>query len=156
MKTMKMLLALLLAGASMAAWADDTPIPRRFKPNQFPQVVDTIVQEMAPGGLYSEVKPEDQEKVRQTLARMAKSLEGVGAIAELTEEQKVALLNDQEQVNALLTGNEKEQVVCTRRELPGTHMHHSVCESKGDAQTRREESRKTIRDMEVRNPAYSN
>ena len=157
MKSMLMLLGLLLAGVSLTATAaDETPIPRKFKPNQFSQVVDTIEAEMTPGGLFGEVKPEDQDTVRKALARMSKMLEGHKAIAELTEEEKVQLINDQELVNALLLGNQKDQVVCYRREVPGTHIHQNVCETNRDAAMRREESRKTIRDMEVRNPAYSN
>ena len=156
MKTMLMLVGLLLLGTPLLAAADDTPIPHRFKPNQFSQVVDTIEAEMSPGGLYSAIKPEDQDNVRKALARMAKKLEGHKAIAELSEEDKVALINDQELVNALLLGNVKDQVVCYRREIPGTHIHQNVCESNRDAAMRRDESRKTIRDMEVRNPAYSN
>ena len=156
-KPTSLLLGLMLAGVSLAAAAtDDTPIPRKFKPNQFAQVVDTIEAEMSPGGLYAEVKPEEQDAVRKALGRMSKALEGHKAIAELTEEEKVALINDQELVNALLLGNQKDQVVCYRREVPGTHIHQNVCETNRDAAMRREESRKTIRDMEVRNPAYSN
>ena len=156
MKTMLTMLGLLLLGAALTASAEDTPIPHKFKPNQFSQVVDTIEAEMAPGGLYAEVKPEEQEAVRKALGRMAKALEGHKAIAELTEEEKVQLINDQELVNALLLGNQKDQVVCYRREVPGTHIHQNVCETNRDAAMRRDESRKTIRDMEVRNPAYSN
>ena len=154
MKTVLMLL--LFATLTAPAWAGDAPIPKRFKPNQFSQVVDTIEAEMSPGGLYAGVKPEEQEAVRKALGRMAKALEGHKAIAELTEEEKVQLINDQELVNALLLGNQKDQVVCYRREVPGTHIHQNVCETNRDAAMRRDESRKTIRDMEVRNPAYSN
>ena len=150
------LLLLVLAALTGVACAADTPIPHRFKPNQFPQVVDQIEQEMAPGGLYGTATPEDQAKVRKSLARMSQLLEGHNSIAELDEKQKVELINEQEQVNALLTGNEKDQLVCYHREVPGTKIPQNVCETKGEAQVRREDSRKTIRDMEVRNPAYSN
>ena len=154
---MKTAFALLLFAALAApAWAGDAPIPKRFKPNQFSQVVDQIEQEMAPGGLYSATTPEDQLKVRKSLGRMATVLEGHNTIAELEEEQKIELINLQSEVNALLTGNVKEQLVCTRREVPGTKIPQSVCETKGEATVRTEDARKSIREMEQRNPSYSN
>ena len=148
---------LLFAALAAPAWAaDDTPIPKRFKPNQFSQVVDLIEAEMAPGGLYSATPPEDQVKVRTSLGRMAEVLEGHKTITELEEDQKIELINLQAEVNALLTGNVKEQLVCTRREIPGTKIPQSVCETKGEATVRTEEARKSIREMELRNPSYSN
>jgi hypothetical protein len=156
MKIMLMLLALTVAGASLSALAAESPIPRRYKPVQFGQVMEEIEKEMAPGGLYSDVKPEDQDNVRKALGRMAALLEGKQSVAELSEKEKVALLNDQEQVNALLTGNKKEQLVCSRREVPGTHRHESVCETKYEAQMRTDDSRTRIREMEQVNPAYNN
>jgi len=154
MKTVLMLL--LFATLIAPAWAGDAPIPKRFKPNQFAQVVDQIEQEMAPGGLYSTTSPEDQVKVRKSLGRMGEVLEGHNTIAELEEDQKIELINLQSEVNALLTGNVKEQLVCTRREIPGTKIPQSVCETKGEATVRTEEARKNIREMELRNPAYNN
>ena len=41
----------LFAFASVAVAGDD-PFPRRFKPNQFEQVVDLIESNMQPGGEY--------------------------------------------------------------------------------------------------------
>ena len=154
MKTVLMLL--LFATLTAPAWAGDAPIPKRFKPNQFAQVVDQIDQEMAPGGLYSTTTPEDQIKVRKSLGRMAEVLEGHNTIAELEEDQKIELINLQSEVNALLTGNVKEQLVCTRREIPGSKIPQSVCETKGEATVRTEAARKDIRDRELRNPAYNN
>lgn len=149
------IIALLLFGA--AAGAAELPIPHRFKPNQFDQVMDLIEQEMAPGGVYAEVAPQDQDSVRVALARMAKLLEGHDSISELSEEQKVALLNDQEQVNAILTGNKKDQLQCQRRDLPGTRLKQSVCETKGDAVTRRDQSRQEVRELQKKaQPTYGN
>ena len=156
MKSKLMLLVLTAAMVWSSAFAADSAIPRRYKPGQFSQVIENIEKEMAPGGLYADTKPEDQDNVRKALGRMAALLEGKSSLEDLTEKEKVALLNDQEQVNALLTGNEKDQLVCTRRELPGTHRHESVCETKYEAQMRKEESRKRVREMEQYKPAYTN
>jgi hypothetical protein len=143
-----LLCMLVLAAPAFAAM--DQPVPHRFKPNQISQVVEVIEQEMAPGGHFAQVPPADQQTVRETLARMTHLLAGHASVAELSEDQKIALLNDQERINALLTGNDQDQLLCQRRPLPGTHLPQNVCETRWDEVRRREASRKEIRELTAR------
>lgn len=76
---------------------------------------------------------------------MGELLDGKESLEDLNEEDKVALLNAQGEINAIFSGNEQDQLVCQRRTIPGTHLRESLCETKLQRQQRHEQSRETAR-----------
>ena len=100
---------LLVAGVLLAfagsAIAGDDPFPRRFKPDQFPQVVELIETGMRAGGDF-EAKPEVQEQVRTLLTQIGNLLEGNERLADLDALEKDAIDKRRELINGLLAGKQ--------------------------------------------------
>ena len=98
---------LVVAGALLAfagsALAGDDPFPRRFKPDQFPQVVELIEAGMQPGGDFA-AKPEVQEQVRTLLTQIGNLLEGNERLADLDALEKDAIEKRRGLINGLLAG----------------------------------------------------
>jgi hypothetical protein len=92
----------LLAFAG-AACAED-PFPRRFKPDQYSQVVDLIEEKMKAGGELA-ATPEEQAAVRNELAGLAKVLEGNERLADLDATEKAAIDRHRQAINAILADN---------------------------------------------------
>lgn len=99
------LVAGLLLAVTGVAVADD-PFPRRFKPDQYSQVVDLIEGKMQPGGEFA-ASPEEQAAVRNELAELAKVLEGNERLADLDDTEKAAIDKHRQAINAILADNAK-------------------------------------------------
>ena len=96
----------LFAFASVAVAGDD-PFPRRFKPNQFEQVVDLIESNMQPGGEY-EATADEQARIRTLLGEIGGLLEGNERLADLDQNEKDAIEKRRGEINAILVGNAKQ------------------------------------------------
>jgi len=110
----------IIAGALLAftgaALADD-PFPRRFKPDQYSQVVDLIEEKMQPGGQFA-ATPEEQTAVRNELAGLAKVLEGNERLADLDADEKAAIDKHRQAINAILADNAKPAQAAVAEEQP--------------------------------------
>lgn len=104
---------LIVAGALLAfagsAVAGDDPFPRRFKPNQFTQVVDMIESGMQPGGEY-QATADEQARVRALLGEIGSLLEGNERMADLDQNEKAAIEKRRGEINAILAGNVQREV----------------------------------------------
>jgi Arc/MetJ-type ribon-helix-helix transcriptional regulator len=129
-------LALVASLWGNAAFAAQRVEVRKLQPQQFDQLVALIEQEMDAGGRYEYVSDAERAAVRRALDDMARLLEGVESIAALREEQRVALLNAQERVNALLTKRDGERLICSHRRRIGTHMRETTCETYAEQMAR--------------------
>jgi hypothetical protein len=103
--------AIVIAGALCAfagtAVAADEVFPRRFSPNQFPQVVELVESKMADGGQFAADEAE-REKVRDLLAEIGGLVEGKGRMSELDANSRAAVDDRRKQINTLLADNQTE------------------------------------------------
>lgn len=93
----------LCAFASVVVAADEV-MPRRFAPNQFPQLVELVESKMADGGQYA-ADDAEREKVRDLLAEIGGMVEGKGRISELDANTRAAIEDRRKQINSLLADN---------------------------------------------------
>lgn len=136
-------LALLLTAASLtvpvhAAKKDDGPatdVERGAK--AFLKQTEQVRKDLKKSDKYEEIKGEDRAKVLATLDRMERTMSGVDSIDQLSENQRIDLYNDQEQVNALLTqAREDSRQVCQRVKTVGSNMARLQCETVAERQRR--------------------
>lgn len=124
---------LLVAGALVAfagsALAGDEPFPRRFKPDQFPQVVELIEAGMQAGGEF-EAKPEVQEQVRTLLTQIGNLLEGNERLADLDALEKDAIEKRRGLINGLLSGKEGRHVADTDARDKKPRSRHDMLEKR--------------------------
>jgi hypothetical protein len=92
----------------------------------------TVREGMHPGGVYGYIKPADKERVEAGLERMQKLLHDHSGQPELSREDKVALLNAQEEVNAILLQNDNNRLVCERAAPTGSRIKVTTCHTHGE------------------------
>ncbi|MDN5781732.1 MAG: hypothetical protein L0H23_06885 [Luteimonas sp.] len=127
-RSMTLALLVLFAGATMA----NERGTRVNVDEAFAAQRTQILEELGDGETYSEIKPADREKVQAALARISGALDQSGGVAQLDEQQKVSVFNDQELVNNILTeAGENSRLVCKRVKKTGSHMSSNQCMTVG-------------------------
>ena len=107
---------------------------------------------LADGKTYAEISAADRSKVRESLDRMAATLADGTTPESLPADRKVALYNDQEAVNTILTqAAEDSRVICTREVATGSHRKVTTCATVAERARRRQQDQDAMR-KEQRSP----
>jgi hypothetical protein len=139
---MTLALLVLIAGTTMASERGT----RVDVEEQFATQRTQILEELGDGETYSEIQAADREKVKSALARISAALAKSGGVAQLGEEQKVAVFNDQELVNNILTeAGENSRLVCKRVKKTGSHMASNQCMTVAARNRAREHAQEQLR-----------
>ncbi len=101
---------------------------------------------LADGKTYAEIASTDISKVRDSLNRMGSMLEGGKRPEALPDDLRVALYNDQELVNTILTQAAADsRVVCTREVVTGSHRKVTTCATVAERARRRQQDQDALR-----------
>ncbi len=148
----KLIPALLLSLLSMMAYAgsDKTPpaVAKPPMPEAFAAMLDMVREELQPGGKYESVSERDRRKLDSQLSIMEKILTGVESIDELSDRQRIRLMNAQEMANSILTDNRNGRLVCEDYKPVGSQHHKKVCVSVAQRDNIRENSRAYINEAQ--------
>ena len=112
----------------------------------FETLASSVRKEMEDGGKYEYVKPDERKKIDDALAKMTELFEQSGAVANMKEEQKIALFNNQEIVNSILTLRDRDRVICKKEAPVGSHIPVTSCHTYGQEVEAREGAKKTMDD----------
>lgn len=105
-----------------------------------------IERDLADGKTYAEISAGDRAKVRESLNRISGELEGVESIDELNDTAKARVLNDQEQINQILTAAKADsRLVCTREAKTGSNRKVTICQTVAERNRRREVDHENLR-----------
>src|SRR5687768_3553675 len=122
-----LLLSCLLSGAALAAKSEPAPTVKADVIG-FGEQRAAVEAEMVSGGRFAEISDDARAQVAQAFDRMQSVLEGKGSMDELRQDDRVALINDQELINALLTQAKIDsRQVCKRERRVGSHRLTSTC-----------------------------
>jgi hypothetical protein len=144
MRIQVLLFAVLLSPALQAQETDEN----QGKVIEKPVVADTpetfatqtewIENEMKDGGRYEFTKAADKQRVHVLLGQMGNLLQRSGSVAAMDQSTKVALFNDQEEVNGILKHNDSNRLVCQSIKPIGSNIPQTHCHTYGQLeQTRR-------------------
>ena len=104
-----------------------------------------VENEILKGEHFAEISDEDKAQVFAALERMDKVMAGHASPSELSEDDKVKLLNDQELVNALLTkANKDSRIQCRREKKVGSHRTTSLCRTVAEWRRASQNSREDL------------
>jgi hypothetical protein len=104
-----------------------------------------ILKDIADDVIYNEISFPDVKVVKHALDMMSSTLDGVSDVAELTEEQRGDLFNNQGLVNTILTMAENDsRMVCRRSGRLGTNFKTTTCETVRDRRERQRADRLAI------------
>ncbi len=135
----------LFAGA---AWAQDRDAQVDVN-GGFAAQQQKIMTALADGKSYSEIRHEDKEKVVAALSRIGTALQQAGGVDGLDKEQKVAVFNDQELANAILTrAGEDSRLICKREMATGSHRATTQCLTVAESSRARERAQQDLRRMQ--------
>ncbi len=112
-----------------------------------------IEADLSDGKTYAEISPADRARVRESLARIAAQLNGVSSVDELSEPARVAVFNDQEVINTVLTRAAADsRVLCERVEKLGSHRRTTQCETVAERRRRSQQDRENLQQLQGRTP----
>lgn len=137
------LLSVLLLSLPVLALASDAPVA--VDEGSFQAQRQKIEKDLADGETYAEITPDDKAAVQAALARMADRLDRAGSVDALPADDKVAVFNDQEKVNTILTqAGEDSRMVCERVQKTGSHRRENRCETVAERRRRRDNDQGTL------------
>ena len=111
----------------------------------FEKQKEKILADLAEGKVYAEISQTDRIEVRNALNRIGDSLQRAGGVDQLSSDDKVKVINDQELVNTILTrAGEDSRLVCTREKKVGSHRVTTQCQTVAQRRRMREESQQEL------------
>ena len=116
-----------LGGASAAKgrpWTFVVDTPQAFEAQ-----VAEVHKEMATDGKYGAIGVADRIAVDAELDHIRALLRKRGSAATLNDSEQVDLMNAQERVNAVLTKNDGNRLICTLEPRTGTNFKMKVCKT---------------------------
>lgn len=142
---MVLMLVLVMSGAALAQ-VRDIPVDRNA--GAFAQQRQLILARLDDGESYPGISQEDKDKVKAALARMGITLDRAGGAAHLNKRQRVAVFNDQELINNVLTQAGKDnQLVCRGETGTGTHVETVQCKTVAERREETEYAQDMLRRM---------
>lgn len=140
--------ALVMAGG--AALADEPKqIVKADNAQDFAVVVAAVRQEMQTGGRYEFVPEAERGTIDTRLADMSALFDKRGTVDAMTADEKVRLMNDQSQINAILTRRDSERLICKREAPTGSHLTRSVCRTYGEIERAQHDSWRYLEDRRM-------
>ena len=136
---------------SAAAFADDQVIEKPLVAQSlagFDQEATEIRAGMHQGGRYEFLKGDDKAKIEARLNSMHALLEKHQNQNDLNSSDKIALANQQEEVNAILKHNDSNRLVCESRAPIGSHLPIKTCRTFGDIEQQRQDAMRTHSDLD--------
>lgn len=126
-----------LLAASSAAFASQQQVT--LDKGNFAEQRAVIEKDLADGKTYAEISSADRAKVRESLGRISQRLDGVDSVESLDIQDRVAVFNDQELVNNILTQAASDsRLVCDRDVPTGTRLRKTTCQTVAERNRRRE------------------
>lgn len=112
----------------------------------FETVSESVRKEMTTGGKYQYVKPAEQKTIEKKLDEMEALFQQAGSVANMKEDQKIALFNAQETVNSILTLRDRDRVICKKEAPVGSHIPVTTCHTYGQEIEARQGTQKQLDD----------
>lgn len=115
--------------------------------DDFTAVVAAVHQQMQPGGRFEFVEKGEREKIDARFADMQSLFDKYGTVAQMGENDKIQLFNDQEAVNAILTHRDDKRLVCENVAQVGSHIPRTTCRTYREIEMERLQMRNLQQDM---------
>ncbi len=151
---MKVIVVALLALVAPLAFAASKGAQERYNEavkaetaDQFAAVVAAVRAEMREGGRYEFVQAPEKAEVDRGLAAMEQLFAtNGGQVANMSQDDKVALFNAQESVNAILTRRDADRVICENRKPIGSNIPKTTCHTYRQQEEARRGTSKAMND----------
>lgn len=136
------------AGTRPAAWKFAESTPEAFEAQ-----AAEVRKEMGTDGKYSAISVDDRTAVDTDLARIDALLKSKGSATKLNDAEQVDLMNAQERINAILTKNDGNRLICTLEPRTGSNFKQKICRTEAERAAIRRSSQKAFQDDLMRGSA---
>lgn len=130
-KTWELGLAIAICGVS-AGVATAASQPWKFSVDSlasFNTQADKVRKDMGENGRFGAISVSDRSAVESDLDKIAALLKRKGEGGTLADKEQVDLLNAQESINAILTRNEGNRLICSYERRSGSNFKQKVCQT---------------------------
>lgn len=124
-------LLVMVCGVCFADQVIEKPVSADT-PEKFTVVATEVRTDMAPGGRYEFIRPDQKGKVEADLSLMMQLLQQAGSVTAMREDQRVQLFNLQENLNGILTHSDKNRLICENVQAAGSLLRTNKCRTLGD------------------------
>ena len=148
-------LVLVLVGfchGGIAYATKDKPIVKAQTRDDFAAVVAAVRKEMVPGGRFEFIDSKERETVDKRLDEMASLFDGYGTVDQMSQDVKIKLFNDQEEVNAILRHRDDDRRICESVAPVGSHISRTICTTYRDQELERRRTQQFLDDTRLNNP----
>ena len=108
--------------------------------DDFAAVVAAVHQQMLPGGHYEFTSKKDRADIDTQFSAMQTLFDKYGTVAQMDQNSKVQLFNEQQTVNALLTHNNSDRLICEHVAPLGSNIPKTICRTYGEVQREQRDS----------------
>lgn len=117
--------------------------------SNFQVQAEQLRKDLAGSEQYSEITESARAAALALLDRLETRLDGVSEVSTLPEQAKVSVFNDQEALNAILTGAAADsRQSCRREHVVGSNRRQNVCMTVAERRRRAEQSREYVGDIQ--------
>ncbi len=102
--------------------------------------------EMAPGGKYATLSAADQARVGKQLDRLQAIYDKRAAGGSTSNKDQVVLVNATEEINAVLSGDEDDKLICEQVRKLGSNRTEKVCLTVAQRNAAREAAKADMRE----------
>ena len=139
-------LALTMLLAAGSVYAADQQLVMLNK-HDFMAMKSKVSKDFEKGDRYREIVPQDQEKVTKTLERMDARWQKVEDESQLSSNDRIEMVNDEQLVdNILQHAAVDSRVVCQREDPIGSHLPKNICKTVAQQKREQERAQDSIRD----------
>lgn len=129
-----------------ATTASNTDKPALDLSKSFTEQKREIEADLADGKTYSEISSKDRAEVAAAISRISGAIGSASTVEELSEADRIAVFNDQEVINGILTKARRDsRVVCTHEKKVGSHRSTARCLTVAERERAREQSQDALR-----------
>jgi hypothetical protein len=139
-------LGLLVSATGMASQEKTDRVLTAETKAAFDDQAAAVRVQLGGGGHYEFVTPAERQTIDRRFDEIAEIFGRYEAGTLLGNDDKVALLVAQEDINAILTRRDGRRIICESVTIPGSHRKQKQCETYAERETERRDSEKYLRE----------
>lgn len=116
-------------------------------PEAFEQQAAKVREDMGQSGPYGGIGVADRNAVEADLDKMSELFKRKGSASALSDAEQVDLVNTQEHLNAILTRNDGNRLICTYEKRSGSNFKYKTCMTANERDDVRRRSREGFQDQ---------
>lgn len=132
--------------------SDEPAVKKITDPAEFKVLTLDLQKQMAAGGRYEFVKPEERKRVNADFDKIQSLLEKQASGSKLNQNEIADQYTAQNEANAIFHKRDSDRVICERRKPIGSNVPITICNSYAELQHIHDSSQNYMREEQKRSP----